>query len=489
MHTGFVRRALDQMRLAEGGLTDGQLLTRFLDGRDDAAFTALVRRHGAMVLGVCRRLLGHADDAEDAFQATFLILARKGASVGKREAVSSFLYGVAYRVALRARARANRRGAIERQVADMPHPAVMPPETEDWRPVLDRELNCLPEKYKAVLVVCDLECKPRREAARQLGLLEGTLASRLATARRMLAKRLTKCGLALSGGALATAITDTAEAAVVPATLVKATVKAATLVAAGQAAAVATPAVHLMNEVLKAMLMTKLKFHVAGAMLAVLLSAIGFAYQQATAQAPPPQSGDRPLTDVESLRREVEILKLQMKVVQLQIQAQDAELRALSKSARSPAKGPGGMGFGGGGGIAGGGGGMMGITPSGGGGIMGIAGGGGGIMGMPGGGGGIMGMPGGGGGIMGMPGGGGGILGGGPPADKPREVGDRRVKTPAKGAILFDPLKAAAAADKAFRESKDPKLRQEATDALNGLVRFWQKLRASEMPSDEPKRP
>ncbi len=325
MRTAGLRNVLEHLRLADGGLTDAQLLTRFLQGRDECAFAALVRRHGPMVLGVCRRILGHAHDAEDAFQATFLILARKAASVTRREAVASFLYGVAYRTALRAKARASRRRATERQVEEMPHPAVEPPEAEDWRPVLDRELNRLPQKYRAALVLCDLECRPRREAARQLGLPEGTLASRLATARRMLAGRLAKCGVTLSGGALAVALAEGASAAV-PAPWVGATARAAAEVVAGQAAAVATPAALLMNEVLRAMLMTKLKVFMATGLLAVLLGAGGLAYR-ASGQAP--QSGARPTTDLEVLRREVEILKLQMEVMQAKVRAQEAELRAL----------------------------------------------------------------------------------------------------------------------------------------------------------------
>jgi RNA polymerase sigma factor (sigma-70 family) len=249
MRSGGLRSVVEHLRPPDGGgLSDGQLLGRFLDSHEETAFAALVRRHGTMVLGVCRRVLGNVHDAEDAFQATFLILARKAASVVRREAVGSFLYGVAYRTAVRARARAARRRATERQVEDMPHPEVAPREAQDWRPVLDRELSRLPEKYRAALVLCDLECRTRRQAARQLGLPEGTLASRLATARRMLARRLLRCGITLSGGALAGVLSETAAAAGVPALLLRSTVKAAVLVAAGPAAAVTTPAVALMNE-------------------------------------------------------------------------------------------------------------------------------------------------------------------------------------------------------------------------------------------------
>jgi RNA polymerase sigma factor (sigma-70 family) len=360
MQTGGLRSVLDHLRLADGGLTDGQLLTRFLATREEAAFAALVRRHGPMVLSVCRRVLGHAHDAEDAFQATFLVLARRAAAVARREAVASFLYGVAYRTALRARAQAARRHATERQVEQMPHPAVAPAEAQDWRPLLDRELSRLPEKYRAALVLCDLEGRARRDAARQLGLAEGTLASRLATARRMLARRLAKCGVTLSGGALAVALAE--GAATVPAAWVSTTARAAALVAAGQTAAVTTPAALLMNEVLRAMLMTKLKIYLATALVAVLLVAGGFAYR-ATGQVPAGGArgaggGGRPLSELEILRREVQILKLQMEVLQAKMEKQDGELRALKKRGGSAGAmgmgGAGGFGPGGGGGFGGG---------------------------------------------------------------------------------------------------------------------------------------
>src|SRR5262249_6874600 len=158
--------------------------------------------HGPMVLGVCRRLLRHEQDAEDAFQATFLVLARRARSVLKRESVGSWLYGVAYRIALQARVVRARRRAREKQGAEMPQSVVMPAEPQDWLVLLDQELAGLPEKYRAVVVLCDLEGLPRREAARQMGLPEGTLSSRLATARQLLAKRLARYGLGLPAAAL-----------------------------------------------------------------------------------------------------------------------------------------------------------------------------------------------------------------------------------------------------------------------------------------------
>src|SRR5579884_1115666 len=201
--------------------TDEELLDRFVSQRDAAAFETLVRRHGPMVLGVCRRLLQHPKDAEDAFQATFLVLVRKAASLGQRELLGNWLYGVAYRTALDARAAAMRRRKREKQVSAMPEPE-MRDESEEWRdlrPFLDRELNRLPDKYRIPIVLCDLEGKTRQDAANKLNLPVGTLSGRLTTARKMLAKRLARHGLALSAGALIAALSPSAASAAVPAPL------------------------------------------------------------------------------------------------------------------------------------------------------------------------------------------------------------------------------------------------------------------------------
>jgi RNA polymerase sigma factor (sigma-70 family) len=264
MATGQPRDLLRQLRRAAlsrdgGGMTDGQLLESFVARRDEAAFEALVRRHGPMVLGVCRRVLGHAQDAEDAFQATFLVLLRKAASLRQRELLGNWLYGVAYRTALDARAVAARRRALERQVSPMPEPEAADA-ADVWRelrPLLDRELSRLPDKYRVPVVLCYLEGRTRRDVARQLGLPAGTLSGRLTTARRMLAGRLARHGgLALSGGALAAALCQGAATACVPAPLVAKVVA----VAAGQAVGAApAQAVALAEGVLKAMRLTKLK--------------------------------------------------------------------------------------------------------------------------------------------------------------------------------------------------------------------------------------
>src|SRR5215472_14137085 len=122
MVTGRLSKVIRQLKGCLEQATDGLLLERFLASRDEAAFEALVRRHGPMVLGVCRRILGHAQDAEDAFQATFLVLARRAGSIRKQEALGHWLYGVACRTARKAQARAARRRSQERQVPDMPQP-------------------------------------------------------------------------------------------------------------------------------------------------------------------------------------------------------------------------------------------------------------------------------------------------------------------------------------------------------------------------------
>jgi RNA polymerase sigma factor (sigma-70 family) len=207
MATGQLDRLLRGLRRAalrrEGaGLTDGELLERFLSHREEAAFEGLLRRHGPMVWGVCRRILTNDADAEDAFQATFLVLLERASSVHPPGLVGNWLHGVAHKTALKVAAMNTKRRARERQAAQRPAP---PPREEVWeklRGLLDEELGRLPEEYRAAVVLCDLEGKTRREAARQLGWPEGTVAGRLARARARLAERLRRHGLVLSTGAL-----------------------------------------------------------------------------------------------------------------------------------------------------------------------------------------------------------------------------------------------------------------------------------------------
>src|SRR5262249_10526167 len=186
---------------------DAQLLGEFVASGDEAAFAAIVRRHGPMVLGVCRRVVGDPHLAEDAFQATFLVLARRAAVVRPRHLVGHWLYGVAYRTALKARTSAMRLKAKEKQVDAIPHRPGRPDEAgADRQPVRATGLARLPDKYRIPIVLCDLNGRPQREVARELRLPPATLANRLAVARRLLAKRLTARGVALSGGAVAAAL-------------------------------------------------------------------------------------------------------------------------------------------------------------------------------------------------------------------------------------------------------------------------------------------
>jgi RNA polymerase sigma factor (sigma-70 family) len=324
MPSGFLRRVRRAVLTREGcGLSDAQLLSCFVERRDAAAFEALVRRHGPMVLGTCRRVLGDTHDAEDAFQATFLVLVGKAASVASRETVGGWLYGVAYRTALAARTKRKRRRAREQQVDAMPDSAVEPDDTwRELKPLLDKELSRLPEKFRVPVVLCDLEGLPRRQVARQLGLPEGTLSSRLHTARRTLAQRLSRYGFALSGGALAAALTRRATAAV-PSPLLVSTVK----VASGQAVA-ATAAVALSKEVLKTMFLAKLKLATGAVVVVAALGAGGVAYQVSgprPAQAAPEA---KPVSELEALRKENDLLKLNLQVVLEKVRAQEAELRA-----------------------------------------------------------------------------------------------------------------------------------------------------------------
>jgi RNA polymerase sigma factor (sigma-70 family) len=279
MSCGQVNRVMQRIRAvaieARGGdLTDGQLLEWYLAGREEAAFTALVQRHGPMVLGVCRRVLNHAHDAEDAFQATFLVLVRKAATVRPRERVGNWLYGVAYRTALEARGTAARRRIKERT---MSRPEAAPEDVwQDVRPVLDQELANLPEKYRSAVVLCDLEGKTRKEAARQLGWPEGTVAGRLTRARAILARRLGRHGIVLSAAALAAYLPNTATAAV-PASLMMATTRAATWSAVGSAAVpgvVPAKVAALTEGVLKAMLFAKLRAALAVALVLGLMGLV-----------------------------------------------------------------------------------------------------------------------------------------------------------------------------------------------------------------------
>jgi RNA polymerase sigma factor (sigma-70 family) len=266
--------------------TDRRLLEQFLHQGDQAAFEAVVRLHGPMVWGICRRLLGNAPDAEDAFQATFLVLVRKAGAIGRRELLANWLFGVARRTALKARTLRARRCRREKGGGAMTEPAAPEPtEIADLRSVLDEELARLGDKYRQPVVLCYLEGRTRQEAAQILGWPLGTVAGRLARALDLLRPRLQRRGLAVSPALLATALAEQ----VAPA-LVSATVQAAALVAAGPAAAVGIPApvAALTKGVTRAMAMTKWKIALVLLALGVLGGGSGLVahYELATPSGP-----------------------------------------------------------------------------------------------------------------------------------------------------------------------------------------------------------
>jgi RNA polymerase sigma factor (sigma-70 family) len=252
--------------------TDQDLLERFATHHEEAVFEVLMQRHGPMVLGVSQRVLGHEQDAEDVFQATFLVLARKAKSIRQRASLASWLYGVAYRLALKLKGAAARRRARERRVAEMMATSQESgvrsqgsggtPESgwSDLRPILDEELSRLPQKYRAPLILCYLEGKTNVEAGRLLGWPAGSMSKRLACGRELLRARLTKRGLTFSAPILATMLAEHAQASV-PAALWQSSLKAAVLISTGQAltGVVSTQVGSLVHGVIHTMFMTKMK--------------------------------------------------------------------------------------------------------------------------------------------------------------------------------------------------------------------------------------
>jgi RNA polymerase sigma factor (sigma-70 family) len=292
--TGLVLRHVRQFPEAPGAgdLTDRELVERFAGG-DGEAFAVLVRRHGAMVLGVCRRILGHEHDAEDAFQAVFLVLSRKAAALRRKEAVGPWLFGVAHRLALRARQKGRQRREREARLAERV-PAEGPDELtlREARAALDEELAQLPERDRGPLILCYLEGLTRDEAAARLGCPLGTLKSRLERARAVLQKRLARRGLGLPATLSALLLAGGSTAGVPPA-LFTDTIKVASLFAAGRAATGAIPvrAVALAEGVLETMTLTKLK--IALGVLAVV-AVLGASAAALTQQVPTDKPADPP---------------------------------------------------------------------------------------------------------------------------------------------------------------------------------------------------
>jgi RNA polymerase sigma factor (sigma-70 family) len=220
-------------------LKDEELLARFFKTSEEGAFSLLVARYSSLVYGVCKRVLGNAADAEDAFQATFLVLVKKGATLRQPGRLANWLYGVAVRTASHVKSKRARRAKVERDASSRPaksetaKPIMSDMNYEQLWHVLDEEINQLPPKYALPLTLCYLEGKTNAEAATQLGWPEGSMSRRLSRAKDLLRARLSKRGMAMSAVLLAAAVFARPASACAPAPLLAATVKAGALVAEG----------------------------------------------------------------------------------------------------------------------------------------------------------------------------------------------------------------------------------------------------------------
>jgi RNA polymerase sigma factor (sigma-70 family) len=271
--------------------TDRQLLDDYAVHGNEPAFAALVARHGPLVLRVCRRVLGHDHDAEDAFQATFLVLARHAGSIRKREALANWLYGVAQRTAMEAKRKAARRRAHEARLRPRTTPVAPSPTWDDVQAALHEEVRRLPGPFGAAFVLCVLEGKTVPAAAAELGVKEGTLSWRLARARQRLRQQLTRRGIDLSAVLAALAVAAGASEAAVPAALAGAAVAFGLSVAAGESAVAGIPShiAALAAGVTRAMFLTKAKLATA-LLLALGLVAAGASALAHQALASPPEA-------------------------------------------------------------------------------------------------------------------------------------------------------------------------------------------------------
>jgi RNA polymerase sigma factor (sigma-70 family) len=270
--------------------SDAELLERFLRSREEGAFVALVQRHGPLVLGVCRRMLRHEQDAEDAFQAAFLVLARKADSIRNRGSLAAWLYEVAFHLAARMRAEIARRHFHEKQVADREiDKAAADTREHELDAVLDEELSRLPEKYRRVLILCGLQGKTHGQAAYELGVAPGSLSRHLRRARELLGERLAGRGFTIPAALGGTVLAAEELLARVPSSLALATARAARLIVLGQsatAAAVSARVAGLADGAVRTMALARLKMMAALLMLggalggATLLAQQGLRSQQ-----------------------------------------------------------------------------------------------------------------------------------------------------------------------------------------------------------------
>ena len=278
---GQIQRIFTAGTLA--GLSDSHLLELFLDRRDDAAFTALVERHASMVLKTCQAVLRNTDAAEDAFQATFLVLVCKARSIRGRDSVGGWLHRVAYRIAIQAGEDAARKRGRERTIGDIHVEDQSRNEQDhDWQVILHEEVARLSERHRLPLVLCDLQGKTHAQAAHELNCCEATLRRRLTAARDLLRSRLTRRGVGLTAAGLAASLGRSANAGV-PAPWVQAAVKAASSlnsVAAQMAIGevISTATAVLVRKSLQAMLLSKLKPVAAAALVFSVLGGITWGF-------------------------------------------------------------------------------------------------------------------------------------------------------------------------------------------------------------------
>jgi RNA polymerase sigma factor (sigma-70 family) len=304
----FLRR-LGQAMAAEAlaDCPDRDLVERIRTGRDEAALRAILERHGLMVFRVCRRVLACPADVEDAFQATFLVLVRRGHTIRRRASLAAWLHGVAHRTALKLRTQADRRRRRETRAARGPNACI--PDDTPWgevRAVLDEELGRLPAANRAALVLCCLEGRTQEEAAAQLGLSKRTVQRHLVRGRDLLGRRLARRGLALGAALGARLVSDCTAGAGVPRTLIGRTVASASHAAAGRAApaGVVSPRVAALSDgVTRAMCFAK--YQTAAVLLACGL-ALGFGVRQfgpppAAAQDPAPRAARPAAPDIEPI--------------------------------------------------------------------------------------------------------------------------------------------------------------------------------------------
>jgi RNA polymerase sigma factor (sigma-70 family) len=322
--------------------TDAELLQRFVNHRDEEAFTRLLARHGPMIWSVCRRILPDVHGAEDAFQATIVVMLRKAGAIGRHDHLANWLYGVAFRVALDARAKAARRCHRERVMAEVP--AMESAKATPWQGIdtlIDDEVHRLPALYRTPILLCYYQCKTNAEAAAELGCAEGTVFSRLAPARDCLRKRLERRGLALATGSLALTLAGQACLASVPPAVLQATLRAALSTATAGAAAsgaVSPPVAALAEGVLKPMFMKKMYTGVALVVTTLLLAGSAVLVQHAPAEpssvkapaAEKPQTTEAPISEAEfkDLKARLDIHNQPWASIQWQVSLTEAVVRS-----------------------------------------------------------------------------------------------------------------------------------------------------------------